>query len=96
MEECRGAAFMRVSQNALSTTEEIVAASEPFRRSIMIQNLDTSITVWWGFDSTVSSSTGGRLLAGESVTLPTTAAIWMEAASGTPTVSITKFLDVLT
>ena len=91
----RGTRKILTNQNALSTTAERVdsAAASPTRRSILIQNLDAAITVYWGAADTVTSATGGRLIAGSSVRLYTQAAVYMIAASGTPTVAITEEYD---
>jgi hypothetical protein len=78
---------LNVEQEALSTTQEEVVPARLTRKRVIIKNLDTAIAVYVGFDDTVASTTGMELKAGESITLETTAAIWMEAASGTPTVS---------
>ena len=78
-----------VDQEALSTSAEelLPARTQTYRTTI--KNLDSSITVYVGHSDAVSSSNGMPLRAGESISLYTTAAIYMIAASGTPTVAYT-------
>ena len=83
---------INAEQEALSTTAEELVGAKRTRRWIIIQNLDTSIAVYVGHDNTVGPTTGLPLAAGESTRLDTTAAVWMEAASGTPTVAFIEGL----
>lgn len=83
---------INAEQEALSTNAEQLVAKNLVRRWIIIQNLDSSIDVYLGHNDAVSSTTGVRLRAGESIRLDTSAAIWMEAASGTPTVAFIEGL----
>lgn len=88
-----GSISLNIEQEALSTTQETLVAARATRRSVFVQNLDASITVYIGFDTTVSSTTGIRLKAGEGLSLNTRAAIFAIAASGTPTVSFAETYD---
>lgn len=86
----RGAANIAVSQNALSTTAEVIAASRPTRVRVIVRNQDASISVYVGHSDAVTSSNGFLLKAEESVSFYTTAALYAIAASGTPSVSVTE------
>ena len=83
-----GAASFTVTQNALSTNAEAIFAARPTRTRAVVKNTDSSITVYIGEADTVTSSTGISLLAGESIALFTTAAVYAIAASSTPTVAL--------
>lgn len=85
-----GADTFAATQNALSTTAEAIFAARPTRHRAVVKNTDVSITVYVGEADTVTSSTGMPLLAGESIQLFTTAAIYAIAASGTPTVALVE------
>lgn len=78
-----------VDQEALSGTAEELLPARAHTYRTTIKNLDSSIVVYVGHDTNVTSSTGMPLRAGESISLFTSAAIWMIAASGTPTVAYT-------
>lgn len=67
---------------ATSAAEEIAARVN--RREVIIKNIDSTITTYVGFDSNLTTSNGMELLAGESISLKTNAAIYGIAASGTP------------
>lgn len=83
-----GAPNFLTSQNALSGTAEEIFDARPTRTRAVVKNADGSVTVYVGSMSDVTSSTGIRLLAGESIALYTSAAIYAIAASGTPTVDL--------
>ena len=83
-----GAPILVTEQNALSTTAEKIVSAANYTREVLVQNLDSTITVWVGGAETVTSSNGVRLRAGEAITFLTTGEIWAIAASGTPTVAI--------
>lgn len=76
-------------QEALSTTAEMLVPYRPQRYRITIQNLEATdgIVVYVGHDNTVGPTTGVALAGGQSIALYTSAEVWMEAASGTPTVA---------
>ena len=68
----------------------IIAAARSTRQSITIQNLGTTI-VWLGSQATgLTSSNGFQLpgVIGATVTIPTTAAVYGLAASGSQAVAI--------
>lgn len=83
------------SQNALSTTAEEILAVRPQRRRAVIQNLAATdgIVVYIGQDNTVSPTTGFALAGQQSVEVTTRAAVWAEAASGTPSIGILEEYD---
>ena len=76
------------TQNALSTTAEKIASISAGRHRIVVKNIDPSITVYLGGDSSVTSSTGFQVLAGESFPVYSKGEVYAIAASGTPTVCI--------
>lgn len=80
----------KTEQNALSTAAElVVAATGGRRRAVEIKNTDTSISVYLGQTSGVTSSTGHLVKAGESFVFEDYGGdIYAIAASGTPTVTI--------
>ena len=86
-------ANVSTEQEALSTTAEEAFGERLTRRSGIIQNLDSTITVYVGVNAQVASTTGRRLLAGESMPWNSTAAVWAVAASGTPSVAFVEFYD---
>lgn len=87
-QQAYGAASFSATQNALSTNAEAIFAARATRTRAVVKNIDSSITVYVGEAGTVTSSTGMSLLAGESISLFTTAAVYAIAASGTPTVAL--------
>lgn len=82
------AVTLTTGQNALSTSSEVVIAADTARNFAEVKNADASISVYVGLDTNVTTSTGHLLKAGESFSFEHyTGAIWMIAASGTPTVT---------
>lgn len=82
------ASSMTTTQNALSTTAELVIAANTSRHFAEVKNLDTSITVYLGKDSSLTPANGHGLKAGESFGYDDyDGAIWAVAASGTPNIS---------
>lgn len=75
-------------QNALSTTAELVVPAVQVYQTILIRNLDATISIYVGFTSGVSSTTGMLLKASESIEIRTKSTVYAIAASGTPTVAI--------
>ena len=69
-----------------SSTATAIAAIRPNRYGALVQNTDSSITVYVG-NTGVTSSTGGSLY------LPTFAALYAISASGTPSVTVTEFFS---
>lgn len=78
-----GLPSIATDQVALSTTAAQVVAARNQRHRVVIKNIDSTITIYVGA-SGVTASDGFQLLAGESVALHTTAAVFAVAASGTP------------
>lgn len=87
-----GAANYANGQVATSTAAGTLVAARPTRRSVLIRNVDATISVWIGA-ATVTAANGMLLKAGESVTVDTTALIQVIAASGTPTVAYLETYD---
>lgn len=84
-------ANMATSQNALSTSAEVIGDSKGRRVRFTVLNTDGSITVYLGNSSGVTSSTGFPLAAGAAFTFEgpsASGAIYAIAASGTPTVAL--------
>ena len=73
-------------QVSASTTAATLVVANPTRRSVLIRNLDATITVYVGA-ATVTAANGMPLKAGESVSVDTSQLIQVLAASGTPTVA---------
>ena len=83
--------LMTPGQNALSTSAEVVIAANSARIFAEVKNADAAINMYIGFDGTVTTSNGHLLKPGESFSFEGyTGAIWMIAASGTPT---TTFIE---
>ena len=80
-------------QVALSTTASEAIPFRSGRQAVTIQNLDQSIDVAIGHNNAVSPTTGIVLGPGASIRLETAAAIWAEAASGTPTIAYVEELQ---
>lgn len=79
---------LSTTQNALSVTAEVVIAANQSRKAAEVKNVDTTIAVYLGDDSSVTSSNGHKLGPGEAFVFEDYAgAIWAVAASGTPTVT---------
>ena len=78
-------ATIATANHALSTSAAEILAADTTRRSVIIQNIDASITAYIGV-SGVTTSTGLQLVAGQAITLDkaAAAAIYAIAASGTP------------
>lgn len=87
--------YVTMSQNALSTTAEEILAARPQRRRAVVQNLEATdgIVIYVGADNTVSSTTGFALAGQQSVEITSKAAVWAEAASGTPSIGILEEYD---
>lgn len=88
-----GAAFMASSQVATSTSEATLVSARATRRSVTVKNIDTSITVYIGPSSGVTSVSGLPLAAGESISVDTNSEIKVIAASGTPRVAYIETYD---
>ena len=76
------------TQNALSTASEEVLPINSNRKFAEVKNVDSVIAVYLGADSSVSTSNGHKLAAGQSFGFENyTGPVWAVAASGTPTVT---------
>ena len=83
-----GASGLATTQNALSTTAEVVIAANASRFFAEVKNADAAINVYLGDDNTVTAANGHLLKPGEAFGFEDyTGAIWAIAASGTPTVT---------
>lgn len=87
-----GAANQANGQQALTTSAAQVVAARATRRSVLIVNLSTTITVYVG-NTGVTSSTGIPVLPGAGVTIPSTTAQFAVAASSTPSVAYLEVYD---
>lgn len=78
---------LAAANHSLTTTASEILAASTTRRSLIIQNIDASIDVYIG-PSGVTSSTGLKLAAGQSVTIDkaAAAAVYAVAASGAPAI----------
>src|SRR5208282_1152706 len=75
-QELQGATSMATAQVALNAvTATLVAAARPTRRCALVTNLDAAILIYVG-NSGVTAATGQLIAAGNSLTIPTTAAIY--------------------
>lgn len=80
------------SQNALSTTAEIIFAANSGVTRRIIKNSDASISVAIGTADTVTTSNGFLLKAGEQVIIEGyNGILYAIAASGTPSVSLIEY-----
>ena len=86
-------ANMSTSQNALSTASEVIGVTDGRRIRLTILNMDSSITVYFGNATGVTSATGFPLKAGAGFTFEGSSAggeIYGIAASGTPSIAIVE------
>lgn len=88
----QGAANMANGQIATSTAAATLVAARATRRSVVIKNMDATITVYVGV-ATVTAANGLPLLAGESVSIDWVGLIQVIAASGTPSVAYCETFD---
>lgn len=91
---------MRVPGAANLATGQVTGAASPVsiaaratRRGVTVRNTDASLSVYLGGANTVNASTGLLLKAGESISLDTSAAIYVYAASGSPVVGYAETYD---
>jgi hypothetical protein len=82
-----GAAHQANSQVTASNVAGTLIAARPTRRSCLIRNMDTSITVYLGA-ATVTSANGMQLKAGESVVVTAITLLQAIAASGSPVIAV--------
>lgn len=79
---------INATQNALSTSAELVLAARRSRVFCEVKNADSSISVYVGGTDAVSSSNGHLLKAGEALAFENyVGPVYAIAASGTPTVT---------
>lgn len=74
-------------QQTLSTSAALVSGGSSSRGTVLVRNLDASISIYVG-SAGVTSSTGMLIKAGESITIRTSGALYAVAASGTPAVAV--------
>lgn len=82
-----GATHAATSQVTTSTSPSTAAIARPTRRSCLIRNLDTSISVYIG-PATVSAANGMLLKAGESIPITAVTLLQVIAASGSPVIAV--------
>jgi hypothetical protein len=79
---------INTTQNALSTTAELVLAARRGRAFCEVKNADAAISVYVSGTDAVTSSNGHLLKAGEAIAFENyIGPIYAIAASGTPTVT---------
>lgn len=83
-----GGRYVSITDNALSTTAEIVCSAAGNRIGCVCTNTDSTIHIRVG-DSAVTPTRGAQLRATLSGTFTSPFDIYMAAESGTPTVSCT-------
>lgn len=89
----QGAANLATSQTATNAvTATLIVAARPTRRSALVTNTSTSISVYIG-NSGVTSTTGQLLIAGAACTFPVNCALYAISASSTPTVCVSEAYD---
>jgi len=70
-----------------STSAQKIIADQPTLKALVVQNLDASITLYFGRDNTVTSSSYlFSLAAGKTLTDKARAELWVVAGSGTPAI----------
>lgn len=87
-----GAAHAANGQITTSTAASTAVAARGSRRTVIIKNIDTTITVYIGI-ATVTAANGMELKAGESIALDTTALIQVIAVSGSPKIAYIETYD---
>lgn len=92
VQSAKGAANLSTPQITTSTTAATLVVARPTRRSVLIRNLDTTITVYVG-PATVTSSNGFPIRAGEAIPFSWVGLIQVIAASGTPIVAVADEYD---
>lgn len=92
-QELQGAANFGTAQVALnSSTATLIFAARTTRRSALVTNTSTSVTIYVG-GASVTSGTGQPIALGNSLTIPSTAAIYGISASSTPTAAGSEVWD---
>lgn len=88
----RGAANLAISNGTASTSAATLVVARPTRRSMLIRNLDPTITVYVG-PATVTAANGFPILAGENLPFTWVGLFQIIAASGTPAYSVADEYD---
>ena len=81
--QTQGAANLATTQITCSGSAQQMFAARATRRSLVITNTDTTNTVYFG-TAAVTTGTGSAILPNTSMGIPTTAAVYVIAAAGTP------------
>ena len=76
-----------------NSSAALVLAANATRRCALLTNHSATIDVYFGFTSGITSSTGHKLGAGLSASIPCTATVYVIAASSTVTVSASEVYD---
>jgi hypothetical protein len=80
----------QVTVSSVSATQLVAVRST--RRGVLVTNNDAAIAIFVG-GASVTTSTGHKLAAAASISIPTTAAVYAIAASGSPTASVSEVYD---
>lgn len=92
-QELQGAANWATTQVALnSSTATQIFSARSTRRCSLVTNTDTAITIYVG-GASVTSATGQPIAPGNSLSIPSTAAVYAIAATGTPTAAGSEAYD---
>ena len=78
----------RTRQETLSTTAQPLAPKVEGRKALQVLNTDSTLIVYLGVNSRVSSTNGFPLVAGAGYKFSTTEAVWAIASAGAPVVAI--------
>jgi hypothetical protein len=81
--QTQGAANLATTQLTVSNAAQQIFAARATRRSAVITNTDTAITIYVG-PAAVTTGTGQAILPQTSLGIPVTAAIYLICASGSP------------
>jgi hypothetical protein len=87
LNEAPGAANVTVSQVTATTSAGTLAVARPTRRSLVVKNTDTAITVYIG-PATVTSGNGMPVKAGESLAVSWVGLVQVISASGSPVIAL--------
>ena len=87
-----GASFFDYQQVSVTNSATQLLSANTTRRAALVTNNDASTACFIG-DASVTSSTGHKLAAGASLTIPFTGAIYAITASSTITVSASEVYD---
>ena len=87
-----GTANYATGQIAVLSTVTAIVGVNATRRAVLVTNPDTTTTVYIG-SAAVTTSTGQALLPGNSLSLPTTAAVYGRTTGSTITVSFIEVYD---